>query len=297
MGSWWHEEGRLACQTGQVVASTTPVTYHPRVAVKRRDMLVGLGGAVVGAGAGVGEEAARAAIARSDTSHLPFYGGYASAIRPDLTRPSAPSLDVHWRADRTDRALALTFDDGPRPDWTPLVLAALDAEDVPGTFFCQGVNVVRHGSIHRDSPGRHELANHTWDHPDLARLDLGAATDQLHRTSEAMHTAFGVAPTLFRPPYGHISGAALLAAAQSGLTTVFWSAQMREDQFVSRPAGIVDYAASVVHPGAVVLFHDVGSSVRRVAIDNLRGIIGRLRDEGYTFHTVSDLLRVSHVTA
>jgi peptidoglycan/xylan/chitin deacetylase (PgdA/CDA1 family) len=265
--------------------------------VKRRDVIVGLGGAVAGGGAVATEEVARAALSGGDRSHLPFYGGYASAIRPDLSMPSSPSSAVYWRADRPDRAVALTFDDGPAPEWTPTVLAALDAEGVPGTFFCQGVNVRRHGSIHRESPGRHELGNHSWDHPDLARLDLAAATDQLRRTSEAMHTAFGIEPTLFRPPYGHISGAALLAAAQTGLTTVFWSAQMREDRFADRPAGIVDYAASVVHPGAIILFHDVGSAVRRVAIDHLRGIIGRLRDDGYSFHTVSELLRVSHVTA
>ncbi len=221
---------------------------------------------------------------------LPFYGGFASAIRPDLKRPARADSRIVWRADRADRALALTFDDGPLPDWTPRVLAALAAEDVPATFFVKGVNVRDHGTIHQDSVGRHEIGNHTWDHPDLARLDLAAVTDQLARTTEAIHTAYGIVPSLFRPPYGHVGGSAVLAAAQAGLTTVFWSAQFREDLYVKHPLGIVDGTAAVVHPGAIVLGHDTGHSQRLVAVDNLRAVIARLKELGYTFHTVSALL-------
>lgn len=253
-----------------------------------------MGGAVLGAAASaVGVDALLAqASAATPGPHtpLPFYGGFASAIRPDLGRPTAAGSSLVWRADRSDLACALTFDDGPRPDWTPRVLDALAAEDVPATFFVKGINVRDHGAIHADSVGRHEIGNHTWDHPDLAKLDLAACTDQLKRTTEAIHTAYGIVPTLFRPPYGHVGGSAVLAAAQAGLTTVFWSAQCREDQYAAHPAGIADGVAAMIHPGAIVLAHDTGTTRRLVAIDNLRGIIDRLRTMGYTFHTVSDLL-------
>lgn len=253
--------------------------------------MAGLGGAVIGAAvAGIGVDEASAASAPGPHTPLPFYGGHASAIRPDLGRPARPDSSIVWRADRSDRALALTFDDGPEPDWTPRVLAALADEDVPATFFVKGVNVRDHGAIHADSVGRHEIGNHTWDHPDLARLDLATCTDQLNRTTEAIHTAYGIVPTLFRPPYGHVGGSAVLAAAQAGLVTVFWSAQFREDLFVERPSGIVDQVAEMVHPGAIVLGHDTGSPSRLVAIENLRPVIARLKEMGYTFHTVSELL-------
>lgn len=257
-----------------------------------------MGGAVLGASAGaLGVQAAAAANAPGPHTPLPFYGGFASAIRPDLKRPDRAGGSLIWRADRADRALALTFDDGPRPDWTPRVLAALAAEDVPATFFVKGINVRDHGAIHKDSVGRHEIGNHTWDHPDLARLDLAAVTDQLHRTTEAIHTAYGIVPSLFRPPYGHVGGSAVLAAAQAGLTTVFWSAQFRENLYVDHPSAIVDGIAAMVHPGAIVLGHDTGPSQRLVTIDNLRAVIARLKEMGYTFHTVSALLAGAHPTS
>lgn len=259
--------------------------------MNRRTVLAGLGGALAGAATTrVSDALGLDAPVSGPHTPLPFYGGYASAIRPDLSRPGAAGSNLVWRADRTDLACALTFDDGPRPDWTPRVLAALEAEDVPATFFVKGINVRDHGPIHADSLGRHEIGNHTWDHPDLAKLDLAACTDQLKRTTEAIHTAYGIVPTLFRPPYGHVGGSAVLAAAQAGLTTVFWSAQFREGQYVDHPAGIADGVAETMHPGAIVLGHDTGPKDRLVAIDNLRGIIDRLRGMGYTFHTVSDLL-------
>src|SRR5665647_2386571 len=105
------------------------------------------------------------------TSPLQFYGGFASGVRPDLSPPSVSGSSVVWSGMTDTRRVALTFDDGPMPDWTPQVLRALARHDVPATFFLKGINVQRHGAIHSDSVGTHELGNHTWDHPDLARLD------------------------------------------------------------------------------------------------------------------------------
>jgi peptidoglycan/xylan/chitin deacetylase (PgdA/CDA1 family) len=112
-----------------------------------------------------------------------------------------------------------------------------------------------------------------------------------------MKKTYGVPPTLFRPPYGHLGGAAVLAAAEAGLTSVLWSAQAREDLVAGRPDGIVDDIASQVRPGSIVLAHDTGSDDRLITIDRLPAIIRRLRDDGYTFATVSDLLATSRASA
>jgi peptidoglycan/xylan/chitin deacetylase (PgdA/CDA1 family) len=177
------------------------------------------------------------------------------------------------------------------------VLAALAAEDVPATFFCLGRNVRDHGDLHHDSLGRHELANHTFDHPDLGRHDWSRCRDEIERTSRLMKETYGVAPRLFRPPYGHLGGATVLAAAEAGLTTVLWSAQAREDLVADRPDGIVDDVASQVRPGSIVLAHDTGSQDRLVTIDRLPAIIRRLRDDGYRFVTVSDLVAAGSASA
>ncbi len=220
---------------------------------------------------------------------LPFYGGFASGIHPDLSPPSAARGSVIWSGLTDTRRVALTFDDGPMPDWTPRVLETLARHDVPATFFLKGINVQRHGAIHRDSIGTHELANHTWDHRDLARLGYPDCTDQLARTSAIIAQAYGTAPTLFRPPYGHLAGSSLLAAAELALTTVLWSTQMNESRFEGRPAGIVADVRRAAAPGAIILAHDTGPSNRLVTIDNLDAIITTLKADGFDFTTVSDL--------
>jgi len=263
--------------------------------VTRRQALTAAAGAAVGAAGAVGAVRLRSRL--DEDTPLPFYGSPVSAVRPDRSAPSASDGSVVWAASGPERRVALTFDDGPHPDWTPRVLAALDAEDVPATFFCLGRNVRDHGILHRDSVGRHELANHTFDHPDLGRLDWARCRDEMVRTTALMADTYGVAPSLFRPPYGHVGGAALLAAAESGLTTVLWSAQAREDLVASHPDGIVEDVASQVRPGSIVLAHDTGSDDRLVTIDRLPAIIRRLRGDGYTFATVSDLLATSSARA
>ena len=168
--------------------------------MNRRDVLAGMGATALGALGVISAEKAYAEVHR--TAPLQFYGGFASGVRPDLSPPSVPGGSVVWSGMTDTRRVALTFDDGPMPDWTPQVLKTLARHDVPATFFLKGINVRRHGAIHRDSVGTHELGNHTWDHPDLARLDYAECRDQLQRTSAIIEQAYGRRPTLFRPPTG-----------------------------------------------------------------------------------------------
>lgn len=263
-------------------------SYDPGVGISRRQAL-GLGGAAV-LGAAVTRAGGAIADELSQDTPLQFYGGPASAMRPDRSAPSAQTAAVVWSGPPTTDRVALTFDDGPHPDWTPRVLAALERAGATATFFCVGRNVRDHGSIHRDSVGVHELANHTFEHPDLARFALGRCRDELARTGDLMERTYGHRPTLFRPPYGHVGGAAVLAAAEAGLTTVFWSAQAREDLPSAGPDGVVDDVARQVRPGSIILAHDTGSPDRLRTIDHLVRLIDRLRTDGHELVTVSQLI-------
>ena len=202
-----------------------------------------------------------------------------------------------WSGRTDTRRVALTFDDGPMPDWTPQVLAALARHDVPATFFLRGSSVQRHGAIHRASVGTHELGNHTWDHMDLARLGYAECRAQLERTSAIIKQVYGARPIVFRPPYGHLAGSSVLAAAELGLTTVLWSAQMQESLFEDDPVGIVAAARMGAEPGSIILAHDTGPTNRLVTIDNLDAIITGLKADGFGFATVSDLCRLSGADA
>lgn len=260
----------------------------PRAAFPRRQAL-GLGVAAV-LGAGIVRTGQAVAEELSQNTPLPFYGSPPSAIRPDRTPPAAASMNVSWGGPETTKRVALTFDDGPHPQWTPQVLAALAEADAPATFFCLGRQVRDHGAIHRDSVGRHELANHSFTHPDLARFGLDRCRKEIQRTTDLMEQVYGQAPRLFRPPYGHLGGATLLAAAEADLTTVLWSAQAREDHAAGHPDTIVDDVAAQVRPGSIILAHDTGSPDRLVTIEHIRRIVDRLRSDGYELVTVSDLL-------
>jgi len=257
------------------------------VALNRRDFLTGMGATALGGLGMFGAEKGYAAAHR--TSPLQFYGGFASGVHPDLSLPSVHGSSMVWSGMTNRRRVALTFDDGPLPDWTPRVLAALARHHVPATFFLKGINVLRHGAIHRDSVGTHELGNHTWDHPDLARLDYGECIDQLERTSAIMQKVYGTRPTLFRPPYGHLAGSSVLAAAEQRLTTVLWSTQTNENRFEDNPVGIVASVRKAAQPGSIILCHDTGPSNRLVTIDNLDAIITGLLADGFAFSTVSEL--------
>ena len=255
--------------------------------LNRRDLLAGIGATAFGAlGVAAGEKAYATA---NRTAPLQFYGGFASAVRPNLSTPSAAGCSVVWSGSTDTRRVALTFDDGPMPDWTPQVLEALARHDVPATFFLKGINVARHGAIHRDSAGTHELGIHTWDHPDLARLDYAECLDQLERTSKVMEHVYGRRPTLFRPPYGHIAGSSLLAAAEQRVTTVMWSAQMHEGSLEHKPSDIVASTCRAARPGAIILAHDTGPTSRLETIDHLDAIITGLKDAGFALTTVSAL--------
>jgi peptidoglycan-N-acetylglucosamine deacetylase len=247
-----------------------------------------MGGAAAGSMTLLGGQASYART--TGAGSIQYYGGPESAVHEDhWIPPSAHDGHVIWSAPTTARRIALTFDDGPSPDWTPRVLDTLARHDARATFFCRGDNVERYSRLHQDSVGVHEIGNHSYDHPDMSTMTLDECLAQLRRTTVAIRGALGVEPTLFRPPYGHLGGAAMLAASESGLTTVIWSMQMLESTYEENPRALVDFLAGLVTPGAIILAHDTGSSDRLVAIDRLDRIIRRLRGDGYEFTTVSDL--------
>jgi peptidoglycan/xylan/chitin deacetylase (PgdA/CDA1 family) len=99
--------------------------------------------------------------------------------------PAAHDGRVIWSAPTTAKRIALTFDDGPSPDWTPRVLDTLARHEARATFFCRGDNIERCGRLHKDSVGIHEIGNHSYDHPDMSTMTLEDCLAQLRRTTVA----------------------------------------------------------------------------------------------------------------
>jgi peptidoglycan-N-acetylglucosamine deacetylase len=192
---------------------------------------------------------------------------------------------------RPDQPLvALTFDDGPKPDWTPRVLDALDRLDAPATFFVVGENLRRHADLVKGRYARHEVGNHTWQHKDLAQRDEKAVREQLERCHEAIHDVTGQTAKLVRPPWGHLAGTTLTVADAMDYDVVMWSYRMPEDKYRKHPESIVDDVVRCARPGAIMLAHDTGPADRLICIDNLEAIIKGLRSRGLKLVTVSELI-------
>lgn len=222
----------------------------------------------------------------------PLGGGYASAA-DDLGAVTHGGVHIHYFKPVTEKLVALTFDDGPLPDYTPQFLDVLDRAQAPATFFLVGRHLERHAGLLRGRLDRHEVANHSWSHDDLATLDLAGARRELERTHEAIKRHTGRDATLMRPPYGHLGGSTVLAADALGYDIALWSHQMRERKYAADPAAQARDLIDTVRPGSIVLAHDAGDKRRLVALKALPALIEGLRDQGYRFVTVSEMLQAS----
>ena len=169
-------------------------------------------------------------------------------------RPAWPWLVGRGRPDH----VALTFDDGPDSVSTPSFIAELDRLGVTATFFLLGTMCLRHPTIApmlRDAG--HELAVHSWDHRNHIRHLPGRRTaEQLSRTADVIEEQTGVRPTLFRPPYGALTSAGMLAAKQLGLRTVLWTAWGRDWEEQATPESVARLVTSQIDGGGTILLHD-----------------------------------------
>lgn len=221
----------------------------------------------------------------------PLGGGYAAAA-DTLDAIRNPTTSVTYYVETDEPVVAFTFDDGPGPKWTPMVLDALDEWRIPATFFMVGRELAVHADLVRGRLDRHEVGNHSWSHPDLATLDLRRVREQLDRTDRVIEAVTGRRTRLMRPPYGHLGGSTVLAADSLDYHVVLWSHQMRERRYRKDPAGQVRDIVDNVRPGAIVLAHDVGPARRLVALRHLGAMFAGLKARGFRFATVSELLAV-----
>ncbi len=208
-------------------------------------------------------------------------GGVGPAAELPIGCTSAPGETV---ADGPEggRAVALTFDDGPRPTQTVPILATLQQLHAKATFFEEGRHVAGNEALMQEIlAAGGEIGNHSYDHPkypDATELD---ETDRL------IQAATGFQPCLFRPPYGLLDTAVSAEAASAGLETILWSFDSGDDHH----RGVRVLEANAVHrsrPGAIILMHDGGHHPQTVTA--LPGIIEGLRARHFRLVTVTELL-------
>ena len=193
------------------------------------------------------------------------------------------------------RNVALSFDDGPDPEWTGQILDILQAHRVPAAFFVIG----RYADTHQDLIARihaegHVIGNHSYDHDHLGTFRYTSYWEhELARTDEAIHRAIGLRPGLVRPPMGLRNPLMMKTFRRGGYTTVTWSCRGLDG--VKTTAGrIVSRLSDRIQAGSIIALHDgtdpFGQRNPQSTIDALPQIIANVRSQGLEFIRLDELI-------
>ncbi|WP_069769167.1 bifunctional polysaccharide deacetylase/glycosyltransferase family 2 protein [Streptomyces sp. LUP30] len=233
--------------------------------------------------------------------------GAASGEVPDDVLDGGPILTFRSGRATTvsvpDKTIALTFDDGPNPTWTPQVLRILREYDVPATFFLVGSMVSRYPGIVEDMVQQgDEVGIHTFTHVDLSYQSPARVRREMTQTQLALAGAAGITTTLFRAPYSSETDAiddyswpVYKELGEDGYTSVFVDTDS-DDWKRPGVSKIVKWATPKAGKGASVLFHDAGGE-RSQTIEALPKYIEKMKAEGYTFTTISGVLQKQNAAA
>ena len=182
--------------------------------------------------------------------------------------------------------IALTFDDGPS-ETTGRVLDVLERTAAKATFFVTGIRVSRHErELKRMVSNGFQIGNHTWNHDYMDGISEDELRRSISRTSDAIRSACGVAPTVVRPPGGVCDDASLAVLADMGLAAVFWNVDSRD--WETRDAqSTVDHVLDRAKDGRVVIMHDLYESTA----DAVEVIVPALVSRGFELVTVDELAK------
>ncbi len=190
------------------------------------------------------------------------------------------------------RSLSLTFDDGPS-EGTLQLLDYLEAQDIKATFFLCGINVQRFPEIAgRVAAAGHEIGNHTYSHPKLLFRSQRFIDDEFSLAQRIISSETGVTPMMLRPPYGLRWAGMQAVQRRLALLGVLWTVIGNDWKWPAHRISqrVIRYAS----PGGIICLHDgravapnpdIGETLAAV-----RQIIPVLKDQGYAFETVGDLI-------
>lgn len=181
------------------------------------------------------------------------------------------------------KQVALTFDDGPHADFTPMLLDGLKERGVKVTFFLMGENIEgKEEIVKRMEAEGHLIGSHSYKHQQMTKLQEGTVLDSIEKNSELIASITGKYPLYLRPPYGDWNDT---LENDVNMTTVFWTVDSLDWKY-QNAAKTVRKILKDTDDGDIILMHDIF----KTSVDAALEVIDTLEKEGYTFVTVDELL-------
>ncbi len=228
-----------------------------------------------------------------------FIESYPNDPDPNRGFPTYPIL--YHQGAGGEHEVALTFDDGPDPTWTPKILDILKARGVKAAFFLLGTQAEQYPNLVRRIVAEgHEIGNHTYTHSNLAEISEQQIRIELNATQRLIESITGHSTTLFRPPYNADSTPSTLEEleplklVQDELGYLIVLEKIDPEDW-ARPGTdvIVDRVKELRRDGSILLLHDAGGN-RQQTVEALPKIIDWLQTRGDRIVSLSELLNIPH---
>jgi len=200
--------------------------------------------------------------------------------------------EIYSRVETTEKVVALTFDDGPSRLQTNEILSILRDENVKATFYLIGNEIEKNqGEAEKMIAEGHEIGNHTYNHERMILVSPSFVKNEIDKTDELIKKASYKGEITFRPPYCRKLLALPWHLSENNRKTITWDVE--PETFVENSADIIKYTLENTKNGSIILLH-VAYGNRSESMKSVRPIIKGLKERGFEFKTISELLAMKN---
>ncbi|WP_353097724.1 polysaccharide deacetylase family protein [Tissierella praeacuta] len=216
-------------------------------------------------------------------------------ISGNINTSEKQQTNIVRNGSKHQKFIALTFDDGPHPQYTPEILDLLDKYNIKATFFVLGQFAEQYPDIiKRQAKEGHEIGNHTYSHINIQQVPKQKVKEEFDKTQDIIFSLTGIKSKTFRPPYGSYDDNIIKIISDESCNVILWSyTQDSRDWSNPEVEKIVSNTISNIENGDIVLLHDYVYFETSNTVEALKIIIPELIDKGYKFVTISQLLELS----